>query len=178
MNSLDLSEFTYGHSVSRNFMKIKGIHFLTKLNYSQRQDAVLAKTGDSRCMFFVLFDPVTRKFATGTVLFFLEFLNACNFFNSSLCTTKGCSATVRTYCICDVGHWSCHECYAEHRVGLVMNTEAVYLGEITFPFRCTGMGVASVRNFFSTTAQRSGVFAKWLGVMCRYWLIPYLWIYL
>ena len=81
-------------------------------------------------------------------------------YQAKTCTTKGCSVTVRTYCICNVGHWLCHECYAEHRVGLVMNTEAVYLGEITFPFRCTGMGVASVCNFFSTTAQRSGVFAK------------------
>ena len=89
MNSLDLSEFTYGHSVSRNFIKIKGIHFLTRLNYSQRQDAVLAKTGDSRCMFFVLFElvQVSRKFTT--VLFFLEFLKACNFFNSSPWRRKG-----------------------------------------------------------------------------------------
>ena len=73
MNSLDLSEFTYGHSIFRKFIKIKGIHFLTRLNYSQRQDAVLAKTGDSRCMFFVSFElvEVTRKFTT--VLFFFNF---------------------------------------------------------------------------------------------------------
>ena len=75
MNSLDLSEFTYGHSVSRKFIKMKGIHFLTRLNYSQRQDAVLAKLGIQGvcCMFFVLFElvEVTRKFTT--VLFFLNF---------------------------------------------------------------------------------------------------------
>ena len=89
MNSLDLSEFTYGHSIFRKFIKIKGIHFLTRLTYSQRQDAVLAKTGDSRCMFFVLFELVlvTKKFTT--VLFFLEFLKATDFFNSSPWRRKG-----------------------------------------------------------------------------------------
>ena len=155
-----------GDSVSRKFMKIKGIHFLTRLNYSQWQDAVLAKTG--YVLRFVWSFSRKKKFTRSTVLFILNFWRLAIFqfitmhYKRVLCDGTNllhlqCRALVMPWMLCRTSCWPCYEYWSS-------------VGEFTFPFRCAGMGVASVHNFFPTIPQRSGVFAKWLGVMCRYLL--------
>jgi hypothetical protein len=32
------------------------------------------------------------------------------------CKSPGCTARVRTYCSCSIGHWRCYDCYVTHRI--------------------------------------------------------------